>query len=94
MLNIIIEKKKRDWLRLESCPVTELVAYMRREGKLRDSQVDAIETYLFLKIEGQNKPLWELFVEGFFTQETNLSKHNINQSARDHLTNNKAALAL
>ena len=79
MLNNIIEHKKKKWIQLSDCPVKDLVKYMRNKGKLRDTQIDAIETYLFLKIEGQNKPLWKLFYEGFFTNGTNLSKQNINR---------------
>lgn len=67
---------------------------MKEKGNLRDTQIEAIETYLFLKIEGQNKPLWKLFSEGFFTNGTDLSKLNINQKARDFLSNNQAAHAL
>ena len=67
---------------------------MKRKGNLRDTQIEAIETYLFLKIEGENKPLSQLFSEGFFTHQIDLSKLNINQTARDFLANNVAALAL
>lgn len=94
MLNNIIEHKKKEWLQSNDCPVKDLVFYMKENGNLRDTQIEAIETYLFLKIEGQNKPLWKLFSEGFFTNETDLSKLNINQKARDFLSNNKAAHAL
>ncbi|MGC9332047.1 MAG: DEAD/DEAH box helicase family protein, partial [Bacteroidales bacterium] len=69
--------------------------YIRTKGELRDTQIDAIETYLFLKIAGENKPLWQLFSEGFFILETpDLSKANINQQTRDILEKNIAALAL
>ncbi|WP_417237331.1 DEAD/DEAH box helicase family protein [Bizionia paragorgiae] len=94
MLNNIIEHKKKEWLQSNDCPVKDLVFYMKEKGNLRDTQIEAIETYLFLKIEGQNKPLWTLFSEGFFTNGTDLSKLNINQKARDFLSNNKAAHAL
>lgn len=94
MLNKIIEHKKREWLQSNDCPVKDLVLYMKDKGNLRDTQIEAIETYLFLKIEGQNKPLWKLFTEGFFTNGTDLSKLNINQTARDFLSNNKDAHAL
>src|SRR5690554_5862344 len=94
MLNNIIEHKKKEWLQSKDCPVIDLVLYMKEKGNLRDTQIEAIETYLFLKIEGQNKPLWKLFSEGFFTNGTDLSKLNINQKARDFLSNNKAAHAL
>lgn len=94
MLNNIIEHKKKEWLQSNDCPVKDLILYMKEKGNLRDTQIEAIETYLFLKIEGQNKPLWKLFSEGFFTNGTDLSKLNINQKARDFLSNNKAAHAL
>jgi type III restriction enzyme len=94
MLNYIINQKKRIWLQSHDCPVKDLVLYMKEKGNLRDTQIEAIETYLFLKIEGQNKPLWKLFSDGFFTNGTDLSKLNINQTARDFLSNNKTAHAL
>ncbi|MCH8012861.1 MAG: DEAD/DEAH box helicase family protein [Candidatus Marinimicrobia bacterium] len=68
---------------------------MRTKRQLRETQIEAIETYLLLKIAGQNKPLWELFSEGFFTvQGTDLSKVNINEQAREILEKNVAARAL
>ncbi len=94
MLNNIIEHKKKEWLQSNDCPVKDLVLYMKEKGNLRDTQIEAVETYLFLKIEGQNKPLWKLFSEGFFTNGTDLTKLNINQGARDFLNGNKAAHAL
>src|SRR6056297_764044 len=93
MLNNIITQKRNQWLDKSDCPVKDLIAYMNKNGKLRDTQIEAIETYVYLKIEGQNKPLWKLFSEGFFTNGTDLSTLNINQTARDFLSNNKAAHA-
>jgi superfamily II DNA or RNA helicase len=94
MLNNIIYEKKNQWLQSADCAIVDLVKYIRDKGQLRDTQIEAIETYLFLKIKGQNKPLWKLFIEGFFTNGTDLSKLNINQAARDFLTENKYAFAL
>lgn len=94
MLDKIITPKRNEWLQTADCPVKDLLKYIKDKGKLRNTQIEAIETYLFLKIEGQNKPLWKLFSEGFFTNETDLSKVNINQAARDFLNGNKAAHAL
>ena len=94
MLNRVIEYKKRKWLQSPDCPVKDLIKYMIDKGNLRDTQIEAIETYLFLKIKGQNKPLWKLFSEGLFTNGTDLSKQNINQEAREYLTNNTQAHAL
>jgi len=94
MLNNIIHEKKNQWLQSADCTIVDLVKYIRDKGQLRDTQIEAIETYLFLKIKGLNKPLWKLFIEGFFTNGTDLSKLNINQTARDFLTENKYAFAL
>lgn len=56
-------KNKRDiWFQSPSCPVTELIQYIESRGMMRDAQIEAIKTYLFLKIACQNRPLWELFL--------------------------------
>lgn len=94
MLNKIIRNKTIQWLQSPDCSVIELINYIREKGELRDTQIEAIETFLFLKIKGQNKPLWELFAEGFFTNGTVLSKLNINQEARNYLENNINAFSL
>lgn len=94
MLHYIIQQKKNEWVQSEDCTIRDLVKYIRNRGHLRDTQIEAIETYLFLKIEGQNKPLWQLFSEGFFTNGTDLAKLDINQIAREYLIKNKNAFAL
>jgi hypothetical protein len=94
MLNNIIREKKNKWMLSDDCTISDLVKYIRDKGQLRDTQIEAIETYLFLKIQGQNKPLWQLFSESFFTNGTDLLKLNINQAARDFLSTNKDAFAL
>jgi type III restriction enzyme len=94
MLHYIIQQKKNEWLQSDDCTIRDLVKYIRDKGHLRDTQIEAIETYLFLKIQGQNKPLWQLFSEGFFTNGTDLAKLDINEIAREYLTQNKNAFAL
>jgi type III restriction enzyme len=94
MLHYIIQSKKNKWVQSDECTICDLIKYIRNKGQLRDTQIEAIETYLFLKIQGQNKPLWQLFSEGFFTNSTDLSKLNINQKAREYLTKNTNAYAL
>lgn len=58
--------KKDNWLYSKDCTVKEIINYIKEKGKLRDTQIEAIEIYLFLKIKGENKPLSQLFSEGFF----------------------------
>lgn len=94
MLHNIIQQKKNEWVQSDDCTIRDLVKYIRDKGHLRDTQIEAIETYLFLKIQGHNKPLWQLFSEGFFTNGTDLAKLDINQIAREYLTKNKNAFAL
>ena len=94
MLNELITRKKNQWLRSDNCPINALSAYIRKQGHLRVPQVEAIETYLYLKIEGSNKPLWELFSENFFTDDIDLNKLNINQETRKFLQKTTDAMAL
>ena len=94
MLNELITRKKNQWLRSDTCPVNALSSYIRKQGYLRETQVEAIETYLYMKIEGSNKPLWEMFSENFFTDDIDLNRLNINQETRKFLQKNTNAKAL
>ena len=60
---------------------------------MRDAQLEAIKTYLFLKLECDNKPLWQLFVEGNFNS-IDISQLELTDNARMILSQNKAAVAL
>jgi len=95
MLNNIINIKKNQWLQSKDCSVIELINYIKNAGKLRDTQIEAIETYLFLKIQGENKPLWQLFSEGFFNTGTDLAQYNfLHPIAANFLAQNQPAYAL
>lgn len=94
MLHNLITAKSNQWLARPDCPVKELISYAERTSQLRDAQIEAIKTYLFLKIEGQNKPLWQLFSEGFFLNGQDLSQLNINETARHAFETSSAARAL
>lgn len=94
MIDKLLAKLKNQWLHSGDCSVDGLLTYIRQQGKLRDAQIEAIETYLFLKIKGDNKPLWQLFSEGFFSEPCDFAKLNINQTARAYLQNHTNALAL
>ena len=74
MLGVVIRKKTIQWLQSDDCSINELLQYIRTKGALRETQIEAIETYLFLKIKGKNKPLWQLFSEGLFNTQTDLQK--------------------
>lgn len=62
----LITQKRNEWFLDKDCPVNDFVNYIIKKGYMRNAQIDAIKTYLFLKIACQNKPLYDLFVEGSF----------------------------
>ena len=53
----MIEAKRNQCLASFDCPVGSLVDYTCTAGQMRDAQVEAIKTYLFLKIACDCKPL-------------------------------------
>ena len=55
--------------------------------------VEAIKTYLFLKIKCQNQPLSNLFVNGTFNN-LNLDEIEISNNLREYLKSHPAAAAL
>lgn len=89
----IIEKKRNEWLSSADCVVSDLISYIERQHKMRDAQIESIKTYLFLKIECENRPLWELIASGKFNT-TNVDQLEVNKATRDTLASNQAALAL
>lgn len=89
----IIEKKRDEWLSSPSCVITDLISYIEHQHKMRDAQIESIKTYLFLKIECQNRPLWELFASGKLNS-TNVDNLEVNRATREVLESNPAALAL
>lgn len=89
----IIERKRDEWLNSRGCVVSDLVSYIERHHKMRDAQIDSIKTYLFLKIECKNRPLWESFASGLFNS-TDVDSLEVNRATREVLQSNAAALAL
>ena len=89
----IIQRKRDEWLSRKDCPVRFLLSYIESRGMLRDAQVDAIKTYLFLKIECGGRPLWRLFAEGAF-RTLNLSNMSLTIKARRILEADSAAASL
>lgn len=94
MLDELIARKKKQWLEADACPVKGLLDYMKKQGRLREPQVEAIATYLFLKIAGGNKPLWQLFAENFFTPDLDLARLKLSEATRQFLRENEAARSL
>lgn len=89
----LIEKKRNEWLASKDCTITDLLHYIGQRAMMRDAQLEAIKTYLFLKIDCQNQPLWQLFVNGYFN-DTNIDQIELTETARQIFSTNKAAVAL
>lgn len=62
----MITNARNRWLASSDCVIKNLIAYIETAGQMRDAQIDAIKTYLFLKIGCDCKPLALLFQEGRF----------------------------
>lgn len=93
MFYTLIKRKCDEWMHSSECPVHELMQYIDTQHKMRDAQIEAIKTYLFLKIACDNKPLWRLFSEGFFNS-LDLNNMPLTIDERNYLSSNKAAAAL
>lgn len=89
----MIKAKRDQWLLSSSCSVVALVEYMEKNGHLRDAQIDAIKTYLYLKIGCGCKPLWKLFVDGAFNS-FDLDSAELSSPVRKYLQENPSAAAL
>ncbi|WP_338111979.1 DEAD/DEAH box helicase family protein [Oscillibacter valericigenes] len=67
--------------------------YIEQTNQMRDAQVDAIKTYLYLKIACGCVPLSQLFCQGAFNT-LDLEQEEISASIRDFLATHPAAAAL
>jgi len=96
MLYQVIKSLTNSWLERSDCPLKGLIDYIRKRGKLRDAQIEAIEVYLFLKFVGDNQSLQNLFKQGFFfkTPPPDLDKLLVSQETRNLLSRDTAAASL
>ena len=62
----MITNARNRWLGSDQCTVKDLITYIESASQMRDAQIDAIKTYLFLKIACDCKPLSQLFQDGCF----------------------------
>ena len=89
----LVEKKRNEWLSSTDCTVTDVIHYIEQKGKMRDAQIDAIKTFLYLKIVCGNQSLKQLFSQGFFNT-LDIREEPLTDVARNKLLANKAAAAL
>ncbi|MDR2151620.1 MAG: DEAD/DEAH box helicase family protein [Helicobacteraceae bacterium] len=93
MFHKLIAAKRDQWIAQKDCPVKGTIAYIEKQGYMRDAQIEAIKTYLFLKIECDNRPLYKLFSEGKFNL-LNTDELELTPRARNILLSNPAAASL
>ena len=93
MFHSLIAKKRNIWYKSKDCAVNGIINYIQKQNKLRDAQIEAIKTYLYLKIACDNKPLWRLFYEGAFNY-LDIDYLNIHNSLREYFEKNPCALSL
>lgn len=89
----LLRLKRDQWLASTDCTIQHLLQYIEQRGMMRDAQIDAIKTYLYLKIACKGLPLYRMFSEGYFN-DTNIEVEELTVETREVLENNKAALAL
>lgn len=89
----MIEKARDVWFASNECTIVSIVEYIEMKGKMRDAQIDAIKTYLFLKIGCGSRSLAELFCAGRFNT-MDLESVEISNHLRQYLRENSAAAAL
>jgi type III restriction enzyme len=89
----MINTARDRWYDSANCTVNPLIDYIIHKEQMRDAQIEAIKTYLFLKIACLNKPLAFLFKQGAFNT-LNLSDLELSVSTRAFLDNHPAAAAL
>lgn len=89
----MIERSRDKWFDRQDCPARELVDYIVTSGHMRDAQVDAIKTYLYLKMEHGCRPLAELYSQGAFNS-LDLESLEISAGLRRALEDNPGLASL
>ena len=89
----MIEAKRNEWLASNDCTAKGIIDYIERINRMRDAQIEAIKTYLFLKIACDSMPLADLFQSGAFNTLP-LDEIEVSVKVRDYLMANPAAAAL
>ena len=89
----MIEQARDRWYATPECTVADLINYMTQKGNLRDAQIEAIKTYLYLKVACNCQSLKKLFCQGLFNT-LDLDDLEISKSTREFLKSRKAAAAL
>ena len=93
MVHSVIQQAAAAWSHAQDCPLRAQLDYMRRVGGLRPVQIEAVETYLFLKVACGNRPLHEVFSSGLLNT-LDPDTLRVPQAVREHLASHPDTLAL
>lgn len=93
MLYQMITNARNRWFASSECTAQGIIAYIEKTNQMRDAQVDAIKTYLYLKIACDCAPLAKLFCQGAFNT-LDLEQEELSAKTRAFLLNHPAAAAL
>ncbi len=89
----MVESARDRWYQSNKCTVSDIIEYIESVGQMRDAQIDAIKTYLFLKIACENKSLSALFRSGNLNN-IDPDSIEISNNVREYLKSTPAAAAL
>ena len=89
----MIERARDRWYASPECAVGSVIDYIARTGQMRDAQIDAIKTYLYLKIGCECKPLEQLFMSGAFNT-ADIGAMPLPHAAYTYIAEHPAAAAL
>lgn len=89
----MITNARNRWFASSECTTQGIIAYIEKTNQMRDAQVDAIKTYLYLKIACDCAPLAKLFCQGAFNT-LDLEQEELSAKTRAFLLNHPAAAAL
>lgn len=89
----MITNARNRWFASSECTAQGIIAYIEKNNQMRDAQVDAIKTYLYLKIACGCAPLAKLFCQGTFNT-LDLEQKELSAKTRAFLLDHPAAAAL
>lgn len=89
----MITNARNRWFASSECTAQGIIAYIEKINQMRDAQVDAIKTYLYLKIACGCAPLAKLFCQGAFNT-LDLEQEELSAKTRAFLLDHPAAAAL
>lgn len=89
----MITNARNRWFASSECTAQGIIAYIEKTNQMRDAQVDAIRTYLYLKIACGCAPLAKLFCQGAFNT-LDLEQEELSAKTRFFLLSHPAAAAL